>query len=77
MNVIGNPGVDKVDFELWSIAISAMNGCGMCIDAHEDTLRKAGVTTDKIQTAVRFASIIASAAIALEAAEAGAQALAA
>ncbi len=77
MNVIGNPGVDKVDFELWSIAISAMNGCGMCIDAHEETLRKAGVGSDKIQTAVRFAAIIASAAIALEAADAGAEALAA
>ncbi len=35
MNVIGNPGVDKVDFELWSLAVSAINGCGMCIDAHE------------------------------------------
>ncbi|HEY0292000.1 MAG TPA: carboxymuconolactone decarboxylase family protein [Hansschlegelia sp.] len=77
MNVIGNPGVDKIDFELWSIAISAMNGCGMCIDAHEETLRKGGVTTDKIQTAVRFAAIIASAAIALEAAEPDADALAA
>ncbi|MET0314267.1 MAG: carboxymuconolactone decarboxylase family protein [Hansschlegelia sp.] len=69
MNVIGNPGVDKVDFELWSLAVSAMNGCGMCIDAHEDTLRKGGITTDKIQTAVRFASIVASAALALEANE--------
>ena len=69
MNVIGNPGVDKIDFELWSLAVSAMNGCGMCIDAHEETLRKGGVTSETIQTAVRFAAIIASAAIALEAAE--------
>ncbi len=28
MNVIGNPGVEKVDFELWSLAVSAVNGCG-------------------------------------------------
>ena len=68
MNVIGNPGVDKVDFELWSLAVSAINGCGMCIDAHEEVLRKAGVTTEVIQTAVRFASIIQSVAIGLEAA---------
>ena len=68
MNVIANPGVDKVDFELWSLAVSAINGCGMCIDAHEDVLRKAGVTTEVIQTAVRFASIIQSVAIGLEAA---------
>lgn len=68
MNVIANPGVDKIDFELWSLAVSAINGCGMCIDAHEDVLRKAGVTTEVIQTAVRFASIIQSVAIGLEAA---------
>ncbi|AIB22720.1 alkylhydroperoxidase, AhpD family protein [Brucella melitensis] len=69
MNVISNPGVDKVDFELWSLAVSAINGCGMCIDAHEDVLRKANVTAEAIQAAVRFASIIQSAAIALEAAD--------
>lgn len=68
MNVIANPGVDKIDFELWSLAVSAINGCGMCIDAHEDVLRKAGVSTEVIQTAVRFASIIQSVAIGLEAA---------
>lgn len=67
MNVIGNPGVDKADFELWSLAVSAMNGCGRCIDSHEKVLRDAGITEEKIQTAVRFASIIASAAVALEA----------
>ncbi|WP_075218054.1 carboxymuconolactone decarboxylase family protein [Mongoliimonas terrestris] len=69
MNVIGNPGVEKVDFELWALAVSAINGCGMCIDSHVDVLQKAGVSTEAIQTAVRFASIIQSAAIALEAAE--------
>src|ERR1044072_3012792 len=42
MNVIGNPGVDKTDFELWSLAVSAINGCGMCLDSHEQVLRKAG-----------------------------------
>lgn len=68
MNVIGNPGVDKVDFELWSLAVSAINGCGMCIDAHEKVLREAGVSTAAVQTAVRFAAIIQSAAVALEAA---------
>lgn len=69
MNIIGKPGVDKVDFELWSLAVSAINGCGMCIDSHEAILRKAGVTAEMVQTAVRFASIIQSAAIALEATE--------
>ncbi|WP_020175737.1 carboxymuconolactone decarboxylase family protein [Methyloferula stellata] len=69
MNVIGNPGVSKTDFELWSLGVSAINGCGMCIDAHEKVLIEAGVTEDQIQTAVRFAAIIQSAAVALEAGE--------
>jgi alkyl hydroperoxide reductase subunit D len=69
MNVIANPGVSKTDFELWSLGVSAINGCGMCIDAHEKVLIEAGVTEDQIQTAVRFAAIIQSAAVALEASE--------
>jgi alkyl hydroperoxide reductase subunit D len=67
MNVIANPGVDKADFELWSLAVSAINGCGACIDAHEKTLNEAGATAATIQTAVRFAAIIQSVAVAIEA----------
>ncbi|GGE99929.1 carboxymuconolactone decarboxylase family protein [Stappia taiwanensis] len=67
MNVIGKPGVDKLDFELWSLAVSAINGCGMCIDAHEDILRKGGLGADQVQAAIRYAAIIQSAAVALEA----------
>ncbi len=66
MNVIANPGVDKSDFELWSLAVSAINGCGSCIDAHEKVLREAGVPAATVQTAVRFAAIIQSVAVALE-----------
>lgn len=68
MNVIGNPGVDKPDFELWSLAVSAINGCGACVDAHEKMLRAAGVSSEAIQTAVRFAAIVQSVAVAFEAA---------
>jgi len=67
MNVIANPGVDKADFELWSLAVSAINGCGLCMDSHEKVLREAGVSSETIQTAIRFAAIIASVAVALEA----------
>ena len=58
MNVIANPGVEKADFELWSLAVSAINGCGMCIDAHEAELRKHGVSAEQVQTAVRVASVV-------------------
>lgn len=67
MNVIASPGVDKADFELWSLAVSAINGCGTCIDAHEKALNQAGVASATIQTAVRFSAIIQSVAVAIEA----------
>jgi alkyl hydroperoxide reductase subunit D len=66
MNVIGNPGVEKADFELWSLAVSAINGCGMCIDAHEAELRKAGLGGAEIQAAVRIASTVAAVAAVLD-----------
>ena len=66
MNVIANPGVDKVDFELWSLAVSAINGCGKCIDAHDQVLRKAGVSREAVQQAVRIASVIHAIAATLD-----------
>ncbi|MCQ4210364.1 alkyl hydroperoxide reductase [Streptomyces longispororuber] len=67
MNVIGNPGVDKVDFELWSFAVSAINGCGMCLDSHEQVLRKAGVDRDVVQEAFKIASVIQAVAVTVDA----------
>lgn len=58
MSVIGNPGIEKVDFELMSLAVSAINGCGMCIDSHERILKQAGVGAEIIQHAVRIASVL-------------------
>ena len=29
MNVMANPGIDRLDFELISLAVSAVNGCGL------------------------------------------------
>jgi alkyl hydroperoxide reductase subunit D len=66
MNVIGKPGVEKADFELWSIAVSAINGCGMCIDSHEKILREAGVSAEQIQAAVRIAAVVHAVAVTLE-----------
>ena len=58
MNVIGTPGIDKADFELFSLAVSAMNGCGMCVDSHEKVLKQHGVGTDMVQTAVRIGAVM-------------------
>ncbi|MEX5636699.1 carboxymuconolactone decarboxylase family protein [Parafrankia sp. FMc2] len=69
MNAIANPGVDKIDFELWSLAVSAVNGCGMCLTAHEHELRERGVSREVIQDAIRVASVIHAAAVTIEAHE--------
>lgn len=66
MNVIANPGVEKVDFELWSLAVSAINGCGMCIDAHAKVLKDQGVSAEVVQHAVRIASVLHAVSVTLE-----------
>jgi alkyl hydroperoxide reductase subunit D len=58
MNVLGSPGAPKVDFELWSAAVSAINGCGACLDAHEGELRKHDVTNVQVQAALRIAAVV-------------------
>lgn len=63
MNVIANPGVEKADFELMSIAVSAVNGCGLCIKSHERTLRGEGLTAETIQSAIRIAATIHAVAV--------------
>ncbi|AXK36156.1 alkyl hydroperoxide reductase [Streptomyces armeniacus] len=67
MNIIGNPGVEKVDFELWSLAVSAVNGCGQCLDSHEQVLRKAGVDRETVQEAFKIASVLQAVGTTLEA----------
>lgn len=66
MNVMANPGAPKIDFELWSLIVSAINGCGLCMDSHEQTLRKHGVTQEIVQQAVRVAAVVHAVAAALE-----------
>ena len=67
MNAMAKPGTDKPTFELWSLAVSAVNGCGMCIDSHEKILREAGVSAETIQAAVRIAAVVQAAATVLDA----------
>jgi alkyl hydroperoxide reductase subunit D len=62
MNIIGAPGIEKDDFELFSLAVSAMNGCGMCIDSHERVLQQHGVKSETIQAAARIGAIMTAVA---------------
>ncbi|MGH8495689.1 MAG: carboxymuconolactone decarboxylase family protein [Gammaproteobacteria bacterium] len=72
MNVIANPAGEKTDFELYSLAVSAINGCGTCMASHERVLRQAGLSREAIQSAARIAAVIHAVAVVLEHAEAAA-----
>ncbi|MFC4351796.1 carboxymuconolactone decarboxylase family protein [Fodinicurvata halophila] len=58
MNVIANPGAEKLDFELWSLSVSAINGCGMCLEAHEREVLGKGASKEAVQDALRIAAVV-------------------
>ena len=66
MNVMARPGVEKADFELWSLAVSAINGCGMCMESHEKIVLHGGLSKEQVQAAVRIAATIHAAAAVLD-----------
>jgi alkyl hydroperoxide reductase subunit D len=66
MNVMAKPGVDKADFELWSLAVSAVKGCGMCMESHEKVVRHGGLSAEQVQAAVRIAAVVHAVAAVLD-----------
>jgi lipoyl-dependent peroxiredoxin subunit D len=66
MQIIANPGVDKNDFELWCLAVSAVNGCGRCLESHEKVLHNAGLSREPIQEAIRIAAVVHATAATLD-----------
>lgn len=70
MNGIANHGTDPLTFELISLAVSAINGCGRCIESHEHEVYQKGATKEQVQAVVKIASVIHAVAATLEGAEA-------
>ncbi len=66
MNWIARPLGEKVDFELYCLAVSAINGCEVCIRSHEQVVTDGGLTEEQVHDAVRLAATIQAAAVALE-----------
>lgn len=66
MQAIRSHGSDPIDFELWCTAVSAINGCGVCVGSHEKVLREKGVTEETILAAIRIASVIHGSAAVLD-----------
>jgi alkyl hydroperoxide reductase subunit D len=65
MQLIGSPGIPKLDFELACLAASAIAGCESCVRAHDASARERGATTEMIQDAVRIAAVVNGVATAL------------
>jgi alkyl hydroperoxide reductase subunit D len=66
MNRLVKPAASKADFELYCLAVSAINGCEMCMVAHEKTVLESGLTEEQVHDAVRIAATIQATAVALE-----------
>src|SRR6185312_14749823 len=66
MNVMANSGLDKIGFELASLAVSAINGCGMCMASHERTLCKHEVSAQGVQSTLKIAAVVHAVAVTLE-----------
>jgi alkyl hydroperoxide reductase subunit D len=66
MTRIAQPKTSKVDFELYCLAVSAINACEQCIRAHERTVTEHGLTDEHVHDAIRIAATIQATAISLE-----------
>ena len=66
MNRLAKPATSKTDFELFSLVVSAINGCEACVRAHEAVVVAAGLTEDHVHEAVRIGATVHAAALALE-----------
>jgi|SRR5882672_9811876 len=73
MNAMASHGIARADFELWCLAVSAINGCGMCIESHEKAVRKDGITAEQVQAAVRIAAVVNAVAAVFDAEAASAR----
>lgn len=62
MNIIGNPGIEKLTFELYSLGVSAINGCSACISAHSKKAQDEGVSKVGVQHTFRIAAVVFAAA---------------
>jgi alkyl hydroperoxide reductase subunit D len=66
MNRIVKPATTRVDFELFCLAVSAVNACEACIRSHEEVVLHGGLTEDQVHDAVRIAAVVNALAVSLE-----------
>lgn len=66
MTRIARPSSNKVDFELFCLAVSAINACESCIKSHEKVVIDGGLTEDHVNDAIRIASVMTASAVGLD-----------
>ena len=66
MNRIAQTSGAKVDFELYCLGVSAINGCELCLRAHEQAVLEGGLGEEQVHDAVRIAATVQAAAVSLE-----------
>ena len=65
MQRIAKPATTKADFELFCLAVSAINGCELCVQSHEAVVLEGGLTEEHVHDAVRVAATFQAAAVSL------------
>ena len=66
MQRLAQVATSKADFELFCLAVSAINGCESCIRSHERVVLEGGLNEDHVNDAIRIAATFHGAAVALE-----------
>lgn len=58
MTIMAGPVVGKMFFELLSLVVSAVNGCQMCVNSHEQAVHHKSRTQELIFNSIRLGSIV-------------------
>lgn len=58
MNIMQGHNISKLDFELYSLAVSAINGCEYCVESHARKVARDGISREGVQSTIRIAAVI-------------------
>lgn len=58
MTIMARPVLPKMFFELVSLVVSAVNGCEVCVNSHEKSVRHEGGSEQMIFDAIRLGAVV-------------------
>lgn len=62
MTALDNPGINRIDFELFLLSASIINDCAYCVSTHVRKLIERGVSNEAVHSVARIASVVNSVA---------------